>query len=505
MKCIVIGIDGGDWKFINEGIKRKLLPNLENLTKKGASASLRSTVSPSTVPAWPAYYSGKGPGKLGIYHWRYFNRDKKRQERTRIENISEIKLWNLLDKKYRSIIINMPATFPPEPLNGYMVAGMGTPTLKSIYTYPKNLQKEIEENIGEYSPFLKKASFQEGHYEEIKRSVNKRFELAKYLFENKNWDFFNLVFRESDVVSHHYDKEKILEVYKLIDKKLGYFISKNCNIIIMSDHGFSKEKENININQILIDENLLSLKEHKREPSKKVKIIGNFVDKPLRIFINKFKLRPLVERFNFLRDILPQGGKLTLKNILLMDRINWDETKAIGDSFPKTGLIFLDDHSKKDKIKKILKKYVPNYVKIKEKREIWKGDDIEDFPELGLISEGPVGFSSNFDSKSVYKKVDKRAHSFDGIFIACGPDVKKTGKKEFQITDITPTILHMFNLNIPKDMDGRVLKEIFKDSSDIKKRKIKYEEPKIPEKKHYDMSEKEEKVIIERLKDLGYM
>ena len=39
---------------------------------------------------------------------------------------------------------------------------------------------------------------------------------------------------------------------------------------------------------------------------------------------------------------------------------------------------------------------------------------------------------------------------------------------------MAPTILHMFGIPIPKDMDGRVLKEIFK--GELAMQEIKYQE-----------------------------
>lgn len=49
-----------------------------------------------------------------------------------------------------------------------------------------------------------------------------------------------------------------------------------------------------------------------------------------------------------------------------------------------------------------------------------------------------------------------------GIFIAYGPDIKKDNiNVKVRLIDITPTILYLFGIPIPKDMDGRVLREIF--------------------------------------------
>lgn len=64
----------------------------------------------------------------------------------------------------------------------------------------------------------------------------------------------------------------------------------------------------------------------------------------------------------------------------------------------------------------------------------------------------------------------------DGIFIAYGPDIKNTAEEmqKAHIIDLAPTILHMFDLEIPEDMDGQVLTHIFKPNSQVVKKPIKY-------------------------------
>lgn len=57
-------------------------------------------------------------------------------------------------------------------------------------------------------------------------------------------------------------------------------------------------------------------------------------------------------------------------------------------------------------------------------------------------------------------------HRQFGIFAACGPDIK-VNEKVFGLglIDVAPTILHMFDLPIGKDMDGKVALDIFKSPS----------------------------------------
>jgi len=69
------------------------------------------------------------------------------------------------------------------------------------------------------------------------------------------------------------------------------------------------------------------------------------------------------------------------------------------------------------------------------------------------------------------------SHRMEGILIAYGPDIKNEGKniEPARIIDLAPTILHMFGLKIPEDMDGKVLTNIFKPDSPVAKRPIKYQ------------------------------
>lgn len=57
-------------------------------------------------------------------------------------------------------------------------------------------------------------------------------------------------------------------------------------------------------------------------------------------------------------------------------------------------------------------------------------------------------------------------HRQFGMFVASGPNIKKNEKIfGMGLIDVAPTILHHFNLPIGKDMDGKVILDIFKETS----------------------------------------
>src|SRR5207248_5530835 len=122
------------------------LPNLKSICRSGLHGLLRSCDPPITVPAWSVMMSSKSPGRLGVYGFR--NRADHSYDRYSIANslaIKEDRLWDILSRSgKRSIVIGVPGTYPPGPLNGLMVTDFLTPDTTCQYTHPPELKQEIE-------------------------------------------------------------------------------------------------------------------------------------------------------------------------------------------------------------------------------------------------------------------------------------------------------------------------------------------------------------------------
>ena len=146
-------------------------------------------------------------------------------------------------------------------------------------------------------------------------------------------------------------------------------------------------------------------------------------------------------------------------------------------------------------------------------RKVWRKRDL--YPNSSryipdLFVETEEGYAPDFRS---YDKIiaynEKYIHDPYGIFIAYGPDIlhAKEELKGLEIIDIAPTILHVFGLPIPTDVDGRVIKEIFRPESEIARRKIRYKKYPSPDEKEKEtsLSPEDERLIRKSLKDLGYL
>ena len=51
----------------------------------------------------------------------------------------------------KSIVVNVPGTYPPEKINGAMITGLLTPSRDSNFTYPKDIKERLTKgDLGEY-------------------------------------------------------------------------------------------------------------------------------------------------------------------------------------------------------------------------------------------------------------------------------------------------------------------------------------------------------------------
>jgi predicted AlkP superfamily phosphohydrolase/phosphomutase len=101
------------------------------------------------------------------------------------------------------------------------------------------------------------------------------------------------------------------------------------------------------------------------------------------------------------------------------------------------------------------------------REDLYTGSHIEQAPDIQFLpsdmSNKPLGtldLTSNKFITPVYgNSGDHRMH---GIMLGRGSELRRGSQVEgARIIDYAPTILHSFGVEVPSDMDGRVLEEIF--------------------------------------------
>ncbi|MGB5912987.1 MAG: alkaline phosphatase family protein [Promethearchaeia archaeon] len=455
-KLVLIGLDCATPRTLfNEFIDDS--PNIKKLMANGVYGKLKSSDPPITIPAWMVMVTGKKPGTLGIYGFRHRKKYAYNDFWIATSNsIKEPTIWDIIGKKgLKSIILGVPPTYPVKPLNGNLIAGFITPDTESNYTYPPELKEEIKEKIGNY---ILDANFRVEDktvlLQEIREMTEIQFKTIKYLMKNKDWDYFHFVIIGLDRFHHafwkYFDKEhakyapgnqfepEMRNYYKYLDKEVGEILNlldENTTVVVASDHGAKAMKGLICINMAFEE---LGLLKFKTRPKPKTRLGDAEIDWSktyawgwggyyARIFLNVEGREP--------QGIIKKENYETLREEIA------EKIKSIRD----------DSGNAMD-----TKVYKPEDF-----YSIIRGDPPDlmvYFDDLNWRSAGTVGYDSMYLQENDTGP-DDAVHDYYGVYIIYDPK-KKIGKDlgTKNILDIAPTCLNILGVNIPKDMEGKIIK-----------------------------------------------
>jgi len=497
-KVLVIGLDGATWNLIKPWADKEELPTFKKLMENGVWGNLESAIPPWTIPAWESMSTGKNPKKLGFA--TFMVKDGSKFVPHNLKHKRQKMIWDILsDSGHRVVVANLPNIYVAQKINGCMIAGWLYLDKEHI-TYPTNLINELNEHCNGYEVDIFDVDFEKGqiiggpkdeeYLKRCDRLLEKHFSAFTYLLKKCEWNFGFIVFVTTDRIQHKYWYDKVLlEHYKRIDKKLKEIldtIDEEVIVFLVSDHGFGPVKYTLNINEFLIKEGYLKLKKGNKQ-----------VAFNLFTLMRKSKLLPLAKAFI---NLLPPTTAKRLKekaspiSFEKMD-IDWSNTKAfayavLGDIYlnvkgrEANGIVDPDEY---DKIREEIIEKITNLeykgkkmnIQIFKKEEVYPGATLWDsLPDLIILptDDGIHAINPNIGRGEIIteSKGTNGNHRLNGIFLTYGPGIKKGQRVDAKIYDIAPTILHIFGLPIPNDMDGRVLMEIFEENSEFAKRKPKY-------------------------------
>lgn len=145
-KVIVIGLDGLEPSIVEAMLDRGELPHFARIRAAGSYSRLRTTYPAQTPVAWSSFATGTNPGAHGIFD--FVSRDPKTYQPDLalsrfappknafspprvVNNRQGVPFWQLLTQAgIPSTILRCPCTFPPDQINGRMLAGVGVPDLR---------------------------------------------------------------------------------------------------------------------------------------------------------------------------------------------------------------------------------------------------------------------------------------------------------------------------------------------------------------------------------------
>mgnify|MGYP000215221567 CR=1 FL=1 len=510
-RTFVLGLDGASWRLLEPWIEAGELPNLEALRESGTWAESRSCLPPVTFPNWKCYASGKNPGGFGVF-W-FENVDLETGEIT-VCNGSDFdtpELWDYLNDEGQSAgVMNMPSTYPPRELDGFMISGGPDAaegeyrSLEEGYTSPPELATELEDRFGyrvHPEPLLSSNDETGAEVDAILELFEARFEAALTLFEERELEFMHLTLFYLNVLHHFFwDAESTKRGWKLVDEWIGRIDDlEDTDLIVMSDHGSGPTQTEFYVNEWLAENGYQARTRSIGNVFQQVGITReNALAIAKRLGIVGLLSRVVPER---VQQLVPQEAGL--KRGQKLDAIDLPNTRAVASS---QGPIYINPAYDVDSVAESLIEDLRTvedehgriFTNVYRGEDIYDGPYVDDAPEVVVEQRPGVHVNDGMGGGEIMTEPARWAaeNTNTGIFVASGPSFRSDGEREqISITDIAPTVLANAGCAIPTDMRGEVL-DIFVDEPDIENR-----DPLTDADRGADAGE----AVSERLKQLGYM
>lgn len=456
-RLVIIGLDCMEPSLVFDRWRNDL-PNLSRLMQQGSYGKLESSIPAITVPAWSCMMSGRDPGELGIYGFR--NRADRTYGKMAIADGRAVKfprLWDILgDAGWKVVALSVPGTSPPYAVNGSMVSCFLTPNTEAPYTYPPELANQIAEWMPDF--LLDVPHFRSDEKERILSNIyslcDQRFTLAEKLLAQDAPDFLMLVDMGVDRIHHSFWKpmdpthpqytpdspyaNAIHDYYCHVDRRVGQLLSQcsdDTAVLVVSDHGARPLMGGICINEWLMAEGYLTLKQTPTEPTS-------------------------------LDDV----------------EVDWSQTKAWGAG-GYYGRVFLNVQGREpqgtipiteyEKVRSHLTERLttitdpdgkPLNIRVFKPQQIYQKvrgvapDLIVYFEDLAWRSVGTVG-SGAFHTLDNDTGPDDANHAPFGLMIFYDPKAPKHGQplEAAQLYDILPTLLSRYGIKAPAGLRGKIL------------------------------------------------
>ncbi len=554
-KVLVIGLDGATFRIIRPLAERGELPNLSRLMREGVSGELESTIQPSSEQAWSTFMTGLNNGKHGIFGFLQRVPGTYRMDYVNARRRAGRTLWRILsDREKHVIVLNVPMTYPPEPVNGVLIGGLLSPGPESRFTYPESVYAELKREIGGYiiDVDIERGNLSARQLEELLEQtwemISLRTKATEYLARTRPWDFLMVVYGAPDRLSHkfwrHMDPDHPLhtpeegkrfghvlpDVYRRLDAEVGKLLDDladdETTVIILSDHGFGPLYKAVYLNKWLAQNGYLTWKS-----GGSVKLQGalkGVLRQGLRHLDNPWLARAKEKAF-----ALWPGLKGALHTSMAYAGVDWKRTRAY--AVGTMGNVYVNLKGRepegtvepgpeyealRDEIIAGLRELrdpewgTPVFQEVHRREELYHGPYAEAGPDIVAVKDHryhvavvdwrggdevvvPLGEGIQFVSDA------SGQHDLYGIFIAWGHGIRHG--KELQgarLVDMAPTILHALRETIPTEMDGRVLMEAFESPG----------EPRFVDdgsgpaaQDTPDYSPEEEEEVNRRLRGLGYL
>lgn len=535
-RVMIIGLDGATFDVLGPLMEEGRLPRLKEVVGEGASGILESTTPPITPAAWTTFLTGKQPGLHGILDFERYDPPSHRLIFNSTISLGHVRhLWAILSEAgFRVGSVNVPMTYPPMAVNGFVVSGFETPGPESEFAYPLEIRKEILQRWPDptlraqwrRSPLGGDGLFR-ANLEYIGRSFDQGAEMSTWLGDRFGWDVLMVVLKLVDNLQHKTWKyidprwsgrrpgrcDAVKACFGRMDEAVGrlvdYAAAHEAAVLMVSDHGHGSLEGKVQPNLLLERWGYLTLRGGGAQEVTRVRhLTDRLLGRRRKFAAHDDLAQDLAVDFSSTRACVMHAGMAGFLYINLKDRqptgvVSASEYESLRDELRERFLgpecEATDPNGKRIRLFRAAHKPEELYGCSREEQP-W-------MPDLMLMPHESLAVVRKIRGRQAvrwlpYRKLEG-THRPEGILIAGGPGIGKNRNVRAHISDCAPTILAMLGQKVPTDMQGRVLAELFERPPTVEK------EAAAPARgvpvAEAAFTEEELRRVTERLADLGYL
>ena len=374
----MIGLDGVPVTLLQDLAENDVMPHMKQLIQQGTLKKMRSSLPPNSATSWNSMITGTNPGKHGVYGFTDFIPGTYTQSFHNSYKLKAQPFWRKNTKK--TLIVNLPASYPAQPMNGAMITGFVSPSIeKSVY--PKTHLQWLKEHG--YQIDVDASLYKESaqlFIDQLNQALDKRLETLDYLLEKQRPDTLFFVVTGTDRIEHYlwhaYTSKKhslhqdFLDFYTKIDQVIEHITEKlphDAPLLMLSDHGMGPIETAVNINTLLRLEGYLVNDSNPRKNYNNIKQETRaFVVEQTKIYLNH-------------KDRFPNGTVITSQTTSLQEELSD---------------LLIELTYKGNRVVK----------KVHKKQDVFKGPEIGRAPDLIVIPNRGFTFKTGLFKESIYEE-----------------------------------------------------------------------------------------------------
>lgn len=424
-KVAILGLDGVPFTLLSRLFDAGVMPRLAEIARSGAFLQMDSTLPAISSVAWTSFMTGENPGRHGIFGFTDLKRRELALHLPSFDDIQCPTLWHTLPDK-KSVVVNLPFTFPVRELNGVIIAGFVAPVLERS-VYPESLIPWLQSKRYQIDvDAVKGREDRRGLLQDLFQTLSLREEVILSLMETRPWDLFIGVITGTDRLHHfffdafdnagHPFHEDVMTYYRRLDVFVGRFVERLGNstrLMVLSDHGFTTLHSQIYLNRILHSSGYLSFSRPNPQSVDDVNPSSLAVAMdPTRIYLNS--------RERFTRGVLTDREALSVRERLksgleALRLIDVGITNGEGIKAPE------------DKL----------FERVVRKEEIYEGECLPWAPDLVVVpSRGYDPKASISSPRPAMKDIFTGMHTHDDAFLIVNDPSVTDALPRPNITDV---------------------------------------------------------------------